>query len=164
MARPAKVGGLRTTRTDEVSREPEPEALPSSKQGVYQFRSKSPAFRLSLRRRRIERGPDGEKEEVSPRTRDGFDAPLDLVALENGYFETPSKELAEAIIAKAKSLGIYGVGAEIWTLEDEKIARDAALERELRARIESSPEIAAKMGLRISPSEAPDVVLPPPVA
>jgi len=161
MARPAKVGGLRTTRTDDP-RESEAGALPTAKQGVYQFRSKSPAFRLSLRRRRIERGPDGEREEVSPRSRDGLDVSLDMIAFENNYFETPSLELAEAIVAKAKALGAYGVGSEVWTLEDEKKSREDAIEREIRERVLNNPEIAAKMGLSIKPSDASEAVLPPP--
>jgi hypothetical protein len=163
MARPAKVGGLRTTRADDPHAV-EDLSLPSDKQGVYQFRSKAAAFRLSLRRRRIERGPDGEKEEVSPRSKDGHDAPLDLVVFEDNYYETPSRELAELIVKRSKELGLYGVGAGVWSLEDEKAARNLAMERELRARIEASPEVAAKLGIRLTPSDAQDIELPPPVA
>lgn len=163
MARPARVGGLRTTRTDDPSAI-DNASLPSNKQGVYQFRSKAAAFRVSLRRRRIERGPDGEKEEVSPRSKDGFDAPLDLVVFEDNYFETPSLELAELIVKRAKEMGIYGVGAGVWSLEDERVATSQAMERELRARIEANPEVAAKLGIRLAPSDAPDIELPPSVA
>lgn len=162
MARP-KVGGLRTTRVGDAA-EPDSSTLPDEKSGLYQFRSRAAALRLSLRRRRIERGPDGEKEEVSPRSKDGQDVPLDMVTFEDNYFETPSRELADLIIERAKVMGIYGVGLGVWSLNDEKRDRDAALERELRARIEANPEIAARVGIRLTPSDAPDLKLPPPVA
>jgi len=161
MGRPAKVGGLRTTRDQGALESTEPSSLPDKKVGIYQFRSRAASLRYSLKRRRIERGPEGEKEEVVPRTRD--DAPLDWVIFENNYFETTSRELAETIVAKAKADGKYGVGSEVWSLEDEKRERDAALENELRARIAANPEIADRMGLRLTPSDATDIVLPPPV-
>ncbi len=160
MAAP-KVGGLRTTRAAESS-ETTPAALPSKKSGLYQFRSRAASLRYSVRRRRIERGPDGEKEEVSPRTKDGHDAPLDWVIFENNYFETASRELAEAFVAKVTAMGQYGVGAEVWSLEDERRAQDDAAERELRARVEANPEIAARLGFKpIVPGEAQDFELPP---
>lgn len=162
MARP-KVGGLRTTRESSGAEE-EAAALPGKREGVYQFRSRAAALRLSLRRRRIERGPDGEKEEVSPRCRCCPEpTALDMVIFEENYFQTPCRELADLIIATAKRDGLYGVGQRVWSLEDEKRERDVALERELRARIEANPEIAARI-LRIAPSDAQDIALPPPVA
>lgn len=163
MGRPPKVGGLRTTRIGEADGS-EPSVLPQPKQGMYQFRSSAPSLRFSVRRRRIERGPDGEKEEVAPRTKDGFDVPMDIVMFEDNYFETPSPELATAIIEKATSLRLYGVGLTLWSLADEKAAQDAALERELRARVESRPDIAARV---LRPGEAEDFRLPksgPPAA
>lgn len=153
MGRPRKVVGLRTVR-DSSAYEPESPALPDKKTGLYQFRSRASALRLSLKRRRIERGPEGEKEEVSPRSTDGFDAPLDWVAFEDNYFETPSPQLAELIM---KVQG-YGVGREVWSLEDEKAEQDAALERELRARVAERPDIADRV---FRPSEAEDFKLPP---
>lgn len=159
MARPAvKVGGLRTTRVGDALETDAP-AIPDKKTGLYQFRSKAPAFRFSVRRRRIERGPDGEKMEVSPRTTDEFDLPMDLILFEDHYFETPSKELAEAIIAKAKGLMVYGVGLEVWSLEDERKKIDDAYERELRDRIKARPDIAARV---LRPGSEEDFELPPP--
>ena len=158
MARPARVGGLRTTRVGDAL-EPETPAIPDKKTGFYQFRSKAASFRFSMRRRRIERGPDGEKMEVSPRTKDDLDIPLDWVLFEDHYFETPSKELAEAMISKAKEMRTYGVGAEIWTVEDERQAHDTAYERELRERIRARPDIAARV---LKPGTEEDFELPPP--
>lgn len=160
MARPPKVGGLRTTRISEAT-EPEAPALPNKKTGIYQFRSRNASFRFSVRRRRIERGPDGEKMEVSPRTSDEFDVPMDLVLFEDNNFETPSKELADAIVEKARKAKVYGVGLEIWSLEDEKAATDAALERELRERLKARPDIAERV---LRPSDSDDFVLPSPSA
>jgi hypothetical protein len=158
MARTPRVGGLRTTSDPALAQaDSESSALPDSKTGVYQFRSRATALRMSLKRRRIERGPEGEREEVVPRTRDDYEAPLDWVLFENNYFETPSKELAEAIIAAAKKNGTYGVGAEVWSLSDERAAQDAARERELRALIESRPDIAAKV---LTPGTSDDFKLP----
>ena len=157
MGRPPKVGGIRSTRIGDV--EAEATVLPDKKTGIYQFRSKAASLRFSVRRRRIERGPDGEKLEVSPRTKDEFDVPLDLVMFENNYFETPSKELAQAVQDKAKEMKVYGVGLELWSLEDEKAAHDQAYERELRERIASRPDIAARV---LTPGEAEDFKLPPP--
>lgn len=160
MARTPRVGGLRTTSDPALAQAEEPSALPNPKTGVYQFRSRAASLRMSLKRRRIERGPEGEKEEVRPRTKDE-DVPLDWVFFENNYFETPSKELADAIIAKAKQNGTYGVGAEVWSLTDERHAQDAARERELRALIESRPDIAAKV---LTPGSTDDFKLPPATA
>lgn len=158
MGRPPKVGGIRTTRIGDAAEDEAP-VLPDKKTGIYQFRSRAASFRFSVRRRRIERGPDGEKMEVAPRTSDEFDLPLDQVRFEDNYFETPSKELAEAIVAKAKTLKTYGVGLEVWSLEDEKSSRDQALERELRERIRARPDIAERV---LKPSDSEDFVLPPP--
>ena len=155
MGRPPKVGGLRTTASRDS--EPESSALPTKKDGVYQFRSRAAAFRLSLRRRRIIRGPDNEAVEESPRSVDGTDVPLDWVIFENNYFETPSKDLADLI---CKSRG-FGVGQLVWSLSDEKNEQDAAMERELRARIEARPDIAARV---LRPSDSEDFKLPPPTA
>jgi len=54
----------------------------------------------------------------------------------------------------------YGVGREVWSLGDEKDEQDAALERELRARLAARPDIATKV---LKPSGAEDFTLPPPV-
>lgn len=159
MGRPPKVGGLRTTRSAEDDNEPS--VLPDKKSGLYQFRSRAASFRFSVRRRRIERGPDNEAVEVSPRTKDEFDVPLDWVLFENNYFETASKEQAEAMVEKAKSLRCYGVGLELWSLEDEREKHDEAYERELRAQIAARPDIAARV---LKPSDSEDFVLPSPPA
>lgn len=161
MGRPPKVGGLRTTRVAGEASEPEASALPDKKTGLFQFRSRNAAFRFSVRRRRIERGPDNEAVEVSPRSADEFDVPLDWVIFENNYFETPSREFAEAIIAKAKAMKCYGVGLDLWSLEDEKQEHDKAFERELRAQLAARPDIAARV---LTPSESEDFVLPQPPA
>jgi hypothetical protein len=155
MGRPPKVGGLRTIGNRDT--EPESSALPTKKDGVYQFRSRNAAYRLGLRRRRILRGPDNEAVEEAPRSTDGTDSALDWVIFENNYFETPSKELAE-LICKSKG---FGVGQLVWSLSDEKNEQDAAMERELRARIEARPDIAARV---LRPSSEEDFKLPPPVA
>lgn len=155
MGRPPKVGGLRTAR-DASNTGSEASVLPDKKSGLYQFRSRAAALRLSLRRRRVLRGPDNEAIEEAPRSKDGYDVPLDMVMFEENYFETPSKELADLI---AKSEG-YGVGQQVWSLEDERAQQDAAQERELRARIEARPDIAARV---LRPSDAEDFKLPPPV-
>lgn len=156
MARPPKVGGIRTSGL--VASEPEAPVLPDKKTGIYQFRSRAASFRFSVRRRRIERGPDGEKMEMAPRTKDEFDAPLDWILFEDNYFETPSKELAEAIVEKARKMKIYGVGLDLWNLEDEKTAHDQAYENELRERIKARPDIAARV---LTPGDAEDFVMPP---
>ena len=156
MGRPPKVGGLRTTR-DTSGASDEPAVLPDQKSGLYQFRSRAAALRYSVRRRRIERGPDGDKEEVSPRSKDGHDAPLDWVIFENNYFETPSQELADALVAKVKSMGQYGVGREVWSLVDEKAAQEAATERQYRAMAEARPDLAARV---FKPTDAEDFALP----
>lgn len=155
MGRPPKVGGIRTTR--DSSGESDSYALPAKKDGVYQFRSRAAAYRLSLRRRRVLRGPDNEAIEEPPRANDGTDAPLDWVVFENNYFETPSAELAALI---CKSAG-FGVGRMVWSLADEKAEQDAAMERELRARIEARPDIAARV---LRPGDVEDFKLPPPLA
>lgn len=159
MARTPRVGGLRTTSDPVLAQAEESSALPNPKTGVYQFRSRAASLRMSLKRRRIERGPDGEREEVVPRTKDDFEEALDEARFENNYFETQSKEKAEAIIAKAKQNGGYGVGAEVWSLEDERQAQDAARAQELRRLIESRPDIAAKV---LTPGSSDDFRLPTP--
>jgi hypothetical protein len=161
MARPPKVGGIRTTRIGGEAAEPEAPALPDVKTGIYQFRSKAPAFRISVRRRRIERGPDGETMEVAPRTKDEHDLPLDLIKFEDNYFETPSKEQADALIGKMVSLKLYGMGLEVWSVEEERQAMDNAFEKELRDRIAARPDIAARV---LKPSDAEDFALPAPPA
>lgn len=155
MGRPPKVGGIRSTRIG--GEEPEAAVLPDKKTGIYQFRSRAASFRFSVRRRRIERGPDGEKMEVAPRTSDEHDAPLDWVLFEDNNFETPSQELAEAIVEKARKAKVYGVGLDLWSLEEEKSAHDEAYERELRARIKERPDIAARV---LTPGDAEDFVMP----
>ena len=156
MGRPPKVGGLRTIGNRDTS-EPESSALPTKKDGVYQFRSRAAAYRLSLRRRRILRGPDNEAIEEPPRATDGTDSALDWVIFENNYFETASADLA-ALICKSPE---FGVGRKVWSLSDEKNEQDAAMERELRARIEARPDIAARV---LRPSSEEDFKLPPAVA
>ena len=158
MGRPPKVGGLRTTRIGGES-ESEPAVLPNKKTGMFQFRSRATALRYSVRRRRVLRGPDNEAIEEAVRTQDGTDTALDWVRFEDNYFETPSPELAEALIDKAKKMLQYGVGLELWSLDDEKNAQEAAMERELRDRIAARPDIAARV---LKPSDSEDFVLPPP--
>lgn len=165
MAQPVKVGGLRTaSETPPVAVVPEaPFVLPDKKQGVYQFRSRAAALWYSLRRRRIERGPDGEKEEVAPRCgckNADHDLPLDLVHFENNYFETPCPKLAALIESKAKQDGLWGVGNHIWSIEDERKAQDEALENELRARLAARPDIAERV---LKPGVSDDFQLPPTV-
>lgn len=161
MGRPPKVGGLRTTRIGSEASEPEPSVLPNEKSGLYQFRSRAMALRYSVRRRRVLRGPDNEAIEEAPRSTDGTDTPLDMVTFENNYFETPSRELAEALIAKAKTMGQYGVGLAVWSLQDEKAAQEKAKEREFRAFVASNPNIADRV---LRPSDAEDFKLPVPTA
>jgi len=159
MGRPPKVGGLRTTRVGGEASESEPSVLPNKKTGLYQFRSRATALRYSVRRRRVLRGPDNEAIEEAVRTQDGTDTALDWVRFEDNYFETPSLELAEALIDKAKKVGHYGVGLELWSLEDEMSAQDKAKETELRRLIASNPALAARV---LKPSDSEDFVLPPP--
>ena len=153
MARPAKVVGLRTSGLGEAT-EPEAPVLPTKKQGMYQFRAAKASFRLSLTRRRVGRDvKTGERYEEAQRSTDGFDVPLDQVLFEDNYFETPSKDLAE-LIRNTKG---YGVGREVWAIEDQKAAQDMAMENELRARIAARPDIAARV---LKPSDSEDFVLP----
>lgn len=159
MGRPPKVGGIRTTRVGE-NLEPEAPVIPDIKTGIYQFRSRNAAFRLSLRRRRIERDADGNTMEVAPRTKDQeLDLPLDMVKFEDNYFETPSEELANLIKEKAMKMGTWGVGLEVWSVTEERQTIDAALERELRERIAARPDIAKRV---LTPSDAEDFALPAP--
>jgi hypothetical protein len=159
MGRPPKVGGLRTTRIGGEASEPEPSVLPDKKTGMFQFRSRATALRYSVRRRRVLRGPDNEAIEEAVRSTDGTDTAIDWVKFEDNYFETPSRELAEALIDKAKKMGQYGVGLELWSLDDEKSAHDKAKENELRRLIAENPNLAARV---LKPSESDDFVLPPP--
>ena len=159
MGRPPKVGGLRTTRTP--NEEPEAFVLPDKKDGLYQFMSRASALRYSVRRRRVIRGPDGEAIEESPRSTDGTDTPLDWVIFEDNHFATESKELAEALIAKAKQMGQYGVGREVWLLDDQIQATKEAKANELRRLIDEDPEVARRV---LRPGEAADFVLPPPAS
>lgn len=65
------------------------------------------------------------------------------------------------MVEKAKSLRCYGVGLELWSLEDEREKHDEAYERELRAQIAARPDIAARV---LKPSDSEDFVLPSPPA
>ena len=154
MPRP-KVGGLRSVADREVAAEVT--ALPDKKQGKYQFRSARAAYILSLRRRRIERGPDGESIEVSPRSKQ--DTALDWVHFENHYFETTDQELADLIKSKAgyRTLAKWDDGGEFWSLEDEKAAQDKALEVELRRQIAARPDIAERV---LRPGKSEDFAVP----
>lgn len=146
----AKVGGLRQAADRE--RAPEEEVLPAKREGRYQFRSARAAYILSLRRRRIERGPDGEAIEVSPRSK--ADNALDWVHFENHYFETTDPEIADLIMAKPgyRTLEKWDDGGEFWSLEAEAAARDKAYEVELRRMIAAQPAIADRV-LRPGKSE-----------
>jgi hypothetical protein len=149
MGRPS-VGGLRSTAR--VAADEQPIALPE-KRKTFAFCSRAAALRLGLRRRRIMRDPDGFPIEEAPRSK--MDNALDEVKFENNYFETDDPELAKAIREKEG----FGVGREFWALEDQQKAQDEALERELRARLEARPDIAARV---LRPSEASDFALPNP--
>lgn len=153
MARPARVGGLRTSVA--VQEDDEKLALPNKKQDVYQFRSKAASLRLSLRRRRTNRDNDGVRYDDIPRCTDGHDAALDWVFFENHNYETKCHELA-ALVRKAPG---FGVGREFWSLDDETKAHEFAKEREFRAFVEANPKIADRV---LRPSDSEDFVLPPP--
>lgn len=150
-----KVGGLRSAASREA--QPEETALPEKKQGLFQFRSARAAYILSLRRRRIERGPDGEAVEIAPRSKQ--DTALDWVHFENHYFETTDPELAELIKSKPgfRTLNKWNDGGEFWSLEDEKAAQDSALERELRQKIAERPDIAERV---LRPGKSEDFTVP----
>jgi hypothetical protein len=156
MPRGVKVGGLRSAADREA--QPSEDALPDKKQGRYQFRSARAAYILSLRRRRIERGPDNEAIEVAPRSKE--DTPLDWVHFENHYFETTDKELADLIKTKPgyRTLAKWNDGGEFWSLDDEKAAQDAALEVELRRMLEANPKIAERV---LRPGKSEDFTVPP---
>jgi hypothetical protein len=126
---------------------------------MFQFRSRATALRYSVRRRRVTRGQDNEPIEEPIYSQDGTETPLDWVKFEENYFETPSQELADALIKKAKEMRQYGVGLEIWSLDDEKAAQDKAKEVELRRMIAENPNLAARV---LKPSDSEDFVLPPP--
>lgn len=159
MGRTPKVGGVRTTRIGGESQGEAP-VLPNKKSGLFQFRSRDAACWYSIRRRIVEKDADGMRFEVPPRTTD-TDEPMDVAKFEDHYFETASREFAEALIAKAKSMRQYGVGNIIWSLDDETAAQDQAKERELRAMLAANPEIADRV---LRPSESEDFKLPPPTA
>jgi len=148
--RHAKVGGLRST-SSQVSEEDQQTALPDRKKGTYQFRSRAASFLLSLRRRRITRGPDGEAIEEAPRSK--MDNALDLVRFEDHLFETQDPEIAKLIKAKPG----FGLGLEFWDVSEQKAAQDKALEEELRRKLEERPDIAARV---LKPSDVEDFTVP----
>lgn len=149
MAR-TKVGGLRSAASRDIEEE-QPTALPDRRKGTFQFRSRAASFVLSLRRRRITRGPDGEVVEEAPRSKD--DNALDWVKFEDHSYETQDPEIAQLIKTKPG----YGMGLEFWDLAEEMAAHDAAEEQELRRRLEARPDIAARV---LKPSEAKDFTVP----
>jgi hypothetical protein len=148
-----KVGGLRSAASRDVVEDREI-ALPDEKQDKFQFRSRNASYLLSLRRRRIERGPDGEIIETAPRSKQ--DTPLDWVRFENFYFETDDPELADLIRAKP-GFALPSEGGEFWDLRDEKIAQDKAYEEELRRRISERPDIAERV---LRPGKTEDFSVP----
>lgn len=148
--RKTKVGGMRSAVP---SSEVEPEiAIPRSEKGLHRFCSKGSSYQLSLTRRRIIRGPDGQVTEEALRTK--TDNPMDGIKFENHEFQTHDEELA-GLIRKAPG---YGLGLDFWDMEEQRLAQDAALAVELRRAIESRPDIAAKV---ITPTASKDFVLPP---
>lgn len=156
MPRAVKVGGIRSA-SDRIEASREADAIPEKREGFFEFRSARAAYILSLRRRRIERGPDGETIEVAPRSK--MDSALDMVKFENHYFATKDPEVADLIMSKPgfRKFEKWDDGGEFWTLEAERMAQDNALERELREKIASRPDIAERV-LRPGPSK--DLVPP----
>jgi len=148
--KPTKVGGLRSAASRDIQEE-QPTALPDRKQGTYQFRSRASSLMLSLRRRRIVRGPDGEAVDEIPRSKQ--DSALDLVRFEDHSFVTTDPEVAKLIREKSG----YGLGLEFWALDVEQKAHDKALEDELRRKIEERPDIAKRV---LKVSEADDLAVP----
>lgn len=149
-----KVTGLRSVAGGAVAADEET-ALPDKKQGLFQFRSRNAGYVLSLRRRRITRGPDGEAIEEAPRSK--ADSPLDWVRFEDHNFTTQDLELVELIKSK-EQYGLPQDGGEFWLLDDERAARDVALEAELRQRLEDRPDIAKRV---LKPSKSEDLSVPP---
>jgi len=148
-----KVGGLRSAAgTTAVDANAVETVLPASKSGKFQFRSKATAFVLSLRRRRIMRGPDGEAVDEAPRST--LDNPLDWVRFEENNYETTDPEIAKLISEKPG----YGLGLEFWALEDETAAHEKAYEDELRRMIAERPDAAKRI---LKPSDADDFNVPP---
>lgn len=145
-----KVGGLRSAASRDIQEETST-ALPGRKKDTYQFRSRAASFLLSLRRRRIVRGPDGEAVDEVPRSKQ--DNALDLVRFQDHSFETQDPEVAKLIREKDG----FGVGLQFWALEEEQAAHDKALEAELRRQIESRPDIAARV---LKPSDKDDLTVP----
>ena len=156
MPRAVKVGGIRSA-SDRIEASHEPDEIPEKREGFYAFRAAKAGYWLSLRRRKIERGPDGETIEVSPRS--SMDSALDWIKFENHYFETKDPELAKLIMSKPgfRSIEKWDDGGEFWTLEAERTAQDNALERELREKIASRPDIAERV---LRPGPAKDLVPP----
>ncbi len=148
--RKTRVSGMRSA-VSAVEAEPEI-AIPRQEKGLYIFCSKASSYQLSLTRRRVFRGPDGEATEEALRTK--ADNPMDWIKFENHEYKTTDPELAERI---HKAPG-YGLGLDFWDMEEQRVAQDVALEAELRRSIESRPDIAAKV---IKPSGSKDFVLPP---
>ncbi len=148
--RKTRVGGMRSAvSTQEV----EPEiAIPRQEKDEIRFCSKGSSYQLSLTRRIITRGPDGQATEEALRTK--ADNPMDGIKFENHEFKTTDPELAD-LIRKAPG---YGLGLDFWDMEEQRVAQDEALKVELRRAIESRPDIAAKV---ITPSDSKDFVLPP---
>ena len=148
--RKTRVGGMRSAvSTEEV----EPEiALPRQEKGLFIFCSKASSYQLSLTRRRVFRGPDGEATEEALRTK--ADNPMDWIKFENHEFKTEDPELA-ARIHKAPG---YGLKLDFWDVEEQRLAQDEALKVELRRAIENRPDIAAKV---ITPTATKDFTLPP---
>lgn len=149
-----RVGGLRSAASREQGN-PE-DSLPALKQDKFQFRSKNGGYRVSLTRRQIDRGPDGQSYERALRTK--RDNAKDWVAFEEHTFETDDPELAK-LIREAPGFGLPSEGGEFWSLEDERAAREAAEERELRHRLSAvSPDVRERV---LKPSEAEDLSVPP---
>lgn len=145
-----KVGGLRSV-ADREGAEEQQTALPAKKADRFQFASKNAALVLSLRRRRIHRGPDGEAIEEAPRSKK--DNALDWVRFEDNYFETDDKELADLIKAKPG----YGLGLQFWAVDEQRAASEKAMEDELRRQIEARPDIAARV---LKTSDQEDFTVP----
>jgi hypothetical protein len=148
MGRPPKVGGLRSMATRQE--DGESTALPT-KRKTFAFRSRASSLWLSLRRRRLVHGPDGEIQEEIARSK--MDNPLDQVRFEDNNFQTDDPEIAQLIQSKEG----YGLGLQFWSLDDERSAQQLAEERELRARLAARPDLAERL---LKPSDADDFVLP----
>jgi hypothetical protein len=144
-----KVGGLRSAAQGALA--PDETVLPESREGRFQFRSKAASFVLSLRRRRILRGPDGEAIEEAPRSK--LDNAMDWVKFEDHNYETEDPEIADLIRAKPG----YGMGLQFWSLDEQRAAHDKAYEEELRRKIADRPDIAKRV---LKPSDKEDFTVP----